>query len=173
MYINIYAENIAHNLAQPKYINSLVYTEACLYPNRLGYYVHMARISKQNLTPQQAQDLSDQLTEVIGRMNSKLAQHFLSEFFGKEEKVMFAKRLAIIALIHQGRPIHRIATYLHVSESTVAKMHERYEKGEFSFTIKVLTKNKADYEKFLGILETILSVGGIMPPRNYVIKKRR
>ena len=132
----------------------------------------MARVSKQTLTQQQESELAHQLTEVVGRLNSDLAQKFVTEFFGKEEKLMLAKRLAIIALLSEGRPIHRIATYLHVSESTVAKLYERYERHEFDYTIKALTKNKKDYTEFIAILDSILTVGGIMPHRNYIIKRK-
>jgi uncharacterized protein YerC len=114
--------------------------------------------------------LFDQFTGVIGRMKSALAEEYLNEFLGREEKIMLAKRLAIIALVHEGRPLHRIATYLHVSESTVAKIHERYKKDHFTATIQALTGNKVDYKKFIQLLDTILTVGGIMPHRNYILK---
>lgn len=76
---------------------------------------------------------------------------------------MLAKRLAIIALIHEKRPIHRIATHLHVSETTVANLQKRYEQDAFCNTIKVLTHNKTDYTQFIRLLDSILTVGGIMP----------
>lgn len=133
----------------------------------------MARISKQALSEQQQADLSRQLTEVIARMDIFQTQNFLSEFFGKEEKIMFAKRLAIIVLLHHDRPIHRIATYLHVSEATVLKLHHRYERGEFNCTLETLHKNKKVFTEFIAILEAILTVGGTMPYKNYVIKQKR
>ncbi len=133
----------------------------------------MARLSKETLSDEQQADLSLQLTEVIGRMNAELAQKFLSEFLGPEEKIMLAKRLAIIALLHEGRPIHRIAVYLHVSETTVAKISDRYDQDEFCFTIQALTKNKTDYNRFINILDSILSIGDMLPSRNYIIKPRR
>jgi hypothetical protein len=83
---------------------------------------------------------------------------------------MLAKRLAIITLIHEKRPIHRIATYLHVSETTVANLKRRYDEDEFCNTLRALTKNKADYTQFIDLLDSILTVGGIMPRRNSHIK---
>lgn len=138
----------------------------------MGYTLYMARLSKLTLSDEVQGELTIQLTEVIGRMNADLAQKFLSEFFGNEEKIMFAKRLAIIALIHEQRPIHRIATHLHVSETTVAKINDRYQRNEFENTIKSLTKNKIDYADFIKLLDSIITVGGIMPHRNYTIKKQ-
>lgn len=133
----------------------------------------MARVSKQSLTAEEQDKLITQLTEVIGRLNNSLAQHFLFEFFGREEKIMLAKRLAIITLIHEQQPLHRIAVHLHVSETTVGKLCERYNRNEFEHTIKVLTKNKTDYKQFLDLLDSILTVGGMMPRRNYIRKSKQ
>jgi len=133
----------------------------------------MARVSKNNLNPKQKAELESQLTEVIGKMNTNLAQYFISEFFGPEERIMLAKRLAILALIHEQRPIHRISTYLHTSETTVANLRKRYANDEFTNTIKALTKNKATYIQFIDLLDSILTVGGIMPHRNSHIKLPR
>ena len=133
----------------------------------------MARVSKQTLSESEQDKLITQLTDVMGRMNASMAEHFIFEFFGREEKIMLAKRLAIIALIHEHRPLHRIAVHLHVSETTVGKLCDRYERGEFQHTIQSLTKNKTDYTKFLDLLDSILTVGGMMPHRNYVIKTKR
>lgn len=133
----------------------------------------MARISKQFLDEDTQNELLEQLAETIGRMSAETAQHFFFEFFGREEKIMLAKRLAIIALIHEGCPLHRIAIHLHVSETTVGKLCERYEKNEFDTTVRTLTKNKTDYVQFINFLDKILTVGGIMPHRNYVLKQNR
>lgn len=133
----------------------------------------MARISKQALSQTEQNELLTQLTTVIGRMTNDIATHFIDEFFGQEEKIMLAKRLAIIALIHEGRPLHRIAVYLHVSETTVGKLCERYDRDEFSTTIIALTKNKTNYNKFIAILDSILTVGGIMPHRNYILRQKK
>ena len=130
----------------------------------------MARISKQTLTAEEQSQLISQLTDVLGRINKEQADNFIFEFFGKEERLMIAKRLATIALIHEKRPVHRIATYLHTSETTVQNLQRRYEQGRFSNTIKSLTKNKTDYKKFIDLLDSILTVGGIMPHRNTPIR---
>ena len=92
------------------------------------------------------------------------------EFFGPEEQIMLAKRLAVIALLHEKRPLHRISLYLHMSETTVAGLQKRYKEKEFEFTIKTLTKNKNNYLQFIELLDSILTVGGLMPQRNSHIK---
>jgi uncharacterized protein YerC len=130
----------------------------------------MARLSKNKLTEEHQQELLLQLTSTIGWVNKNLAKDFLSEFFGKEEKVMLAKRLAIIVLLNEKRPIHRIAEHLHTSETTVKNLKDRYDSGQFETTIRVITKNKVDYKKYIDLLDSILTVGGIMPYRNTPIR---
>jgi hypothetical protein len=60
-----------------------------------------------------------------------------------------------------------------VSEATVAKIAQRYARGEFKNIIKPLSNNKRNFLATLEVIESILTVGGIMPPRNYVIKSKR
>lgn len=130
----------------------------------------MVRVSKNRLENSHLNQLLHQLTDVIGRLDSHQAHGFINEIFGKEEKEIFAKRLAIILMINEGRSLYSIARLLHVSDTTVGKIYDRFERGEFSNTIKALTKNKTDYKKFVDILDSILTVGGIMPHRNTPIR---
>lgn len=130
----------------------------------------MARVSKNSLSKETEVLLIDQMTEVIGRISQTQASGFIFEFLGKEEKIMLAKRLAAITMIHEGGSTYAIGNRLHISPSTVGKLYDRYNRGDFSNTIKALTKNKTDYKQFLAILDSILTVGGIMPRRNSRIK---
>ncbi len=130
----------------------------------------MVRVSKNRLSDKHLQQLIKQLTDVIGRLNVGQASYFLHEMFGKEEKEVFAKRLAIILMINEGRSLYSIARLLQVSDTTVGKIYDRFERGEFSHTIKALTKNKIDYKKFVDLIDSILTVGGIMPHRNTPIR---
>jgi len=130
----------------------------------------MARISKNRLSKDTEGLLIDQMTEVIGRISKTQAAGFIFEFLGKEEKIMLAKRLAAITMIHEGGSTYAIGNRLDISPSTVGKLYDRYIRGDFSNTIKTLTKNKTDYRQFLDLLDSILTVGGIMPHRNTPIR---
>jgi|SRR3989344_2060540 len=133
----------------------------------------MVRVSKNRLTEEHLQQLIKQLTDVIGRLNAGQASQFIYEIFGKEEKEIFAKRLAIILMINEGRSLYSIARLLQVSDTTVGKIYDRYKRNEFTHTIKALTKNKTDYKRFVDLVDSILTVGGIMPRRNTPIRIRR
>jgi len=130
----------------------------------------MVRVSRNRLSDAHLQQLINQFTDVMGRLGANQAHHFVFELFGKEEKEIFAKRLAIVLMIHEGRSLYSIARLLQVSDTTVGKLFDRYERGEFAHTIKALTKNKTDYKRFLNLIDSILTVGGIMPQRNTPIK---
>jgi hypothetical protein len=55
----------------------------------------------------------------------------------------------------------------------VAKLAYRYHKGDFNQIITSLTKSKKNYIAVLELIDSILTVGGIMPHRNYVLKRKR
>ncbi len=131
------------------------------------------RLSKNRLTTNQRSELIGQFTEVLGKLTKNQAHDFYAELFGYEEKEIFAKRLAIILMLHEKRSGYAIACLLKVSETTVAKLAYRYHKGDFNQIITSLTKSKKNYISVLELIDSILTVGGIMPHRNYVLKRKR
>jgi len=119
----------------------------------------MARVSKNSLDKETEGLLVDEMIEVIGRISQTEATGFIFEFLGKEEKIMFAKRLAAITMINEGGTSYAIANTLHISPSTVGKLFERYDRGDYSNTIRALTKNKKNYHEFLNTIDFILRAG--------------
>ncbi len=138
----------------------------------MEYIVDM-RLSKDRLSEVQREHLISQFADVLGKLNKGQARMFYEELFGYEEKEIFAKRLAIVLMLHEGRSCYSIAQRLKVSETTVAKLFERYARKEFSHIIESLTKSKKNYTDLLILIDSILTVGGIMPHRNYIIKTKR
>ncbi|MFN3692603.1 MAG: helix-turn-helix domain-containing protein [Candidatus Paceibacteria bacterium] len=136
-------------------------------------YIVGMRLSKDRLSEVQREHLISQFTDVLGKLNGNQARMFYEELFGYEEKEIFAKRLAIVLMLNEGRSCYSIAQRLKVSETTVAKLFERYERKEFSNIIESLTKSKKNYTDLLILIDSILTVGGIMPRRNYIIKAKR
>lgn len=84
--------------------------------------------------------------------NAKLV---FDELFTKTEKLMLAKRLAIILLLDQGESIYAIENTLKVSPSTVARISLAYEEGKFTNLIKEI-KNQVGF---------ISQMEKIIPPR--------
>jgi len=99
------------------------------------------------------------LEKAQGKQNLSLV---LNELFTRTEKIMFAKRLAIVLMLANNTPQHRIAEILKVSPTTVTKISLGIEIGKYEFIIKISKREKFDFEK---LVWNILTAGGIMPPK--------
>jgi len=88
------------------------------------------------------------------------ASLFLNDLLTKTEKIMLAKRFAVIYLLSQEVPISYIAESLSMSYSTIFKMSLKYDIGKYSSLLKSIEQEK---EKLWKILEKILRAG--LPPR--------
>ena len=85
---------------------------------------------------------------------------FLGDLLTKTEKIMLAKRFAVIYLLSQGVPVSYIAESLGMSYSTILRMSLKYDIGKYALLLKTLEKDKTDIWE---ILEKILRAG--LPPR--------
>lgn len=91
------------------------------------------------------QQLLDRITDELIRTLLKLRYRnsdikFLLEFFTKTEQVMFAKRLAIAALLLKKMPPYHIQRALKVSPSTIALLKLKLEKKQLRRIEEVLTR---------------------------------
>lgn len=132
----------------------------------------MVRINKSQLSEEQLAALFNQLSGTFGKLNANETELILSELLGPEEKIMLAKRLAIILLILEGNSLYKISKILRVSPTTAEKMKTGLDTGKFDELVKVLGKNEKDYFKILNALDNILHLGGILPHYNG-IKRRK
>ena len=83
------------------------------------------------------------------------------EFFTYTERAMLAKRLAVIAMLSRKVSTYAIAEVLLMSPSTVDRMSLKCERGKYEAIIKHALGKKDVW----GIIDSILTVGGFMPPR--------
>ena len=84
-----------------------------------------------------------------------------SEFFTRTEKIMFAKRLAVIAMLKKGVSTYMISEALAMSPSTTERMRNAYEKGKYRHVAIHALGRKDIWD----ILEAILEGRGIVPPK--------
>lgn len=126
----------------------------------------MVRVNKNQLSKKQLETLFSQLSQTFGKLNNQETNLVLSELLGPEEKLMLAKRLAILVLLLEGKTLYKISILLKVSPTTAEKMKRRLETGKFNELVKVLGKDKKDYFKILTTLDSILHLGGILPHYN-------
>lgn len=89
------------------------------------------------------------------------AKFFLGDLLTRTEKIMLAKRFAVIYLLSEKIPVSYIAESLGMSYSTIFRMSLKYDIGKYSLLLKTLEeRDKTDIWK---ILEKILKAG--LPPR--------
>jgi len=119
----------------------------------------MPHVSSKKLDKTVSKRLWNQLTSTLKDAGKRSAIDGISnELFTYTEKIMFAKRLAIILLLDKGLPQHVISDELKVSTSTVTRISLGIDTGKYKTIFKVSGK-----EGILDILEKVILMG--MPPR--------
>ena len=97
----------------------------------------MPHISKRLLEKNKFLDIHKQLYKILSTLSrSGKANVIFDELMTKTEKIMFAKRLAIILMLDQNESIYAIEQVLKVSPSTVARMSVLYDNGAYSKLLK-------------------------------------
>ena len=119
----------------------------------------MTNISKQSLDGQVANEIWIQLHEVIGRLSVAQTKLFLSEMLTESERIMLAKRLAAIVLIHEKHSDYAIAKTLKISDATSRKIRSGYRRGDYKSVITGIKKNKVDYAAFVETLIDAIHFG--------------
>lgn len=119
----------------------------------------MPHVSSRKLNKAISKKLWNQLLKIFKDAGRKSATNaIVSELLTHTEKIMFAKRLAIILLLDKGIPQHVISNKLNVSVSTVTRMSLNVEIDKYNEILKISSK-----KGILDVLEKIILMG--MPPR--------
>ena len=123
----------------------------------------MPHISRHKLNPELSHKIFRKLIVTFEKADKNHGiSAIINELFTDTEKVMFAKRVAIVLMLSNNTPQHRIVDILKVSPTTVAKISLHIEIGRYNMILKTSREEKMDMEK---IVWNILTVGGIMPPK--------
>ena len=123
----------------------------------------MPHISSRRLDSALLEKLFNKLVTIFEKAQSKKSlQLLIDEILTSTEKIMIAKRLAIVLMLSGNTPQHKIADVLKVSHTTVVKMSLGVEIGKFNSILKISKEERVDIEK---LVWNILTVGGIMPPK--------
>lgn len=123
----------------------------------------MTRVSKRALDGVEHTKLYQQFHNAINQLTGSQTAHFFEEFFGPEEQVMFAKRLAAILLLAHGQSLYSVADKLHLSTSTTKQYSDKLNRGSYDGMLRALKRNKINYSELLDAIDSILHLGGIMP----------
>ncbi|MFA6256750.1 MAG: Trp family transcriptional regulator [Candidatus Paceibacterota bacterium] len=121
----------------------------------------MPHISSKKLKKDTLSRLYGQFSDAFEKSARKSqAKFFLGDLLTKTEKIMLAKRFAVIYLLSQDVPMSYIAESLGMSYTTVFKMSLKYDIGKYSALLRSVEQEKVEIWK---ILEKILRAG--LPPR--------
>ena len=121
----------------------------------------MPHISSKKLKKETLNKLYNEFNKAFEKSAQKSrVRLFLSDFLTKTEKIMLAKRFAVIYLLSKNIPSSYIAESLSMSHSTILKMSLKYDIGKYNLLLRTLEKDNTDIWK---ILEKILKAG--LPPR--------
>ena len=126
----------------------------------------MPNISKKKLPDGDLIQLFLQLNKTISQLKITDTNDFLQNLLGKEERVMLAKRFAIIIMITEGFSTYQIAQKLLVSSSTVHTIHTKHKQGKYDQLLSYLQQNKKSYLNIWETLDSILHLGGTLPHYN-------
>lgn len=123
----------------------------------------MTNISKNKLPKKSEVKLFSQFTKLFAVADEKLLADMFEALFTEAEKIMFIKRLAIILLLSRKCSNYRISKTLHISDSTVRDIKQKFLKGHYDVLVKSVNNKKFDTKKFWTTVEVLLSAG--LPPR--------
>ncbi len=129
----------------------------------------MTNISKKKLKDKVFVAICDQLTNYISRLdNPGKTKMFLDGLFTESEKIMIAKRFAVIVMIKYGYDFFVIQKTLKLSMTTIYKISEKMNNGEYGFIMDQIPKGtfvnkKTKNNPFWSYIETLLEMR--MPPK--------
>ncbi len=103
----------------------------------------MGRVSKQKVSREQMRIIQEQMSGIFLKLTyGNRGRIFLKQFFTQSEQIMFAKRLAVIAMLTTGTSYYEISKLLKVSTSTVSRLDDIIDNGAFSEVVKYVQNKK-------------------------------
>ncbi|OGI75598.1 hypothetical protein A3C67_00720 [Candidatus Nomurabacteria bacterium RIFCSPHIGHO2_02_FULL_42_19] len=121
----------------------------------------MPHISSKKLKKEHLQKLYNEFSVALEKSARKSwVKIFLNDFLTRTEKIMLAKRFAVIYLLSKDVPASYIAEALYMSPATIFRMSLKYDIGKYSSLLKAIREENKDIWR---ILEKILRAR--LPPR--------
>ena len=125
----------------------------------------MPHVSQNPIDKNTLYKISEKLFKAIKHLKrEKEAAQFLSDLLTKTERIMLAKRLAIIIMLDANYPFKVISNALRVSEATIRVMRDRFDRGGGGYNLVIgRLKREAMWREFFKSLEKILQPD-FLPP---------
>jgi|SRR3989344_4714643 len=105
----------------------------------------MPHISRKRTSKDTYLKIYDQLISAVrDSKSSSDAKSIAHGLFTKTERIMLAKRLALIILIHEGESSYTVLTQLKISTSTYKRIYKNYEGGMYRSLLTNVKKTFVD-----------------------------
>ncbi|MDO8552749.1 MAG: Trp family transcriptional regulator [bacterium] len=115
----------------------------------------MTHVSKRKIKRQVEIQIVDAFMDALFSTNLTRGKARVRSILTPTERIMLAKRLAIITMLERDQSYYQIETTLHVSGSTVKRLHKRLIAGDFDPLCRIFNRNLS----FIDYLEIFLSAG--------------
>ena len=126
----------------------------------------MTHLSKRKLKKDVADELADQFLTFMSLARTKQDARILArELLSQTERVMLAKRLAVVVLLVRGYTFQQIETTLGVTRQTVSRLWRETKNGRYEKIIGYARKHTRHFkqESFLEAFIRVIHLG--MPSR--------
>lgn len=116
----------------------------------------MPHVSGRKLKKEHFEKIYEKLVLIFNDAGKqKKSKLILEEFLTPTEKIMLAKRLAIIFMLSERISIYHISETLLVGPSTVERMSLKFQFGEYRYISEITKKNRFD---IWDILKTLILI---------------
>jgi TrpR-related protein YerC/YecD len=125
----------------------------------------MPHVSPNKLHSKGLEQLLDKLGHAIAQLRGRAeVDLFFNDLLTLTERIMLAKRLAIVFMLEKGFTFAQISSVLKVSEATISMMRERIDRGGKGFRL-VVKKLEADVRinKFFEKIEELFKNMSVPP----------
>jgi uncharacterized protein YerC len=115
----------------------------------------MTHVSKRKIGSQIEKRIVDAFMDALFSTSVARGKARVHSILTPTERIMLAKRLAIITMLERDQSYYRIEQTLNVSISTIKRLHERLMAGEFDPLCRIFNRNLS----LINYLEIFLSAG--------------
>lgn len=140
----------------------------------------MPHVSRKKLNKKIYQKIGDEFVQfVLDLKSSSEAKSFLTNLLTKTERIMLAKRLAVIGMLFKGYSFEAIQQTLQVSPATVDKFWKIIQQHQNSFSlirsrVEAKSKAKTGFWKVLGdLLENLFFIENGKKRKINIMRKPR
>ncbi|MEK7462245.1 MAG: hypothetical protein AAB618_01615 [Patescibacteria group bacterium] len=129
----------------------------------------MTHVSRKQIDSIDYSEAQKQLTELITKLNSSSATHFINELFTEAERIMLIKRFAAIFMFQQEYSYYRVSQAVGISTSTSRLIYEKYLVCHYDKLLASIPKNQKS--EFLALVEDFLLSKASYKARQRLLKR--